>query len=264
METPEYQFFPDVSKKPDRAFVLPDYPTIVIFYYCGYSKNPAGVEFLRMPANASHTSILQIIQPNIRNRNIEPGSVVFVQQTAEWTLIPDELYKPELKRNYLEIVHELIEKQEVGVDPVTEIQAKLVYSSSPDYLVGEMQNSHVIRYWISASVRHNSTKPSVFPAFYCNFGEKFLDMLVLENGKAKLCNRFYLNSSEETLYHILNVIKLKGGKPERDKIFLSGRIIKDSPTFQLINRYLAHPEFLKIKAYHSDEFISWQYFAFLY
>lgn len=165
---------------------------------------------------------------------IFPGSI--------YTIIPNVLYNPSNEEEYFSFSHQLPSGYLISSTILTQTDARIIYATNSAWL-------QIINDFFPTSIRlpqsacfinfilprfRNSTNTTLFLNLY---NEDF-DLLVLEQGKLKLCNNYVYKSAEDVAYYTLFVMDQLSLNPETIVLNLSGKVDGKSPLLRLLRKYI--------------------------
>lgn len=134
------------------------------------------------------------------------------------------------------------ENKDLEVESLTAQEVEVIYGVSK--LVGKFINkiSDELEVFHLSTVLANEVYPSTKPTLSAHIENGILHVLHSDVDNFKYYNQFTCLNENDYLYFILLAFKELGLKPEEHRLFLSGRVDKLSPIYQLIQNYIRDVE----------------------
>ncbi len=185
--------------------------------------------------------------------------------TLTYTPVPSELFKENETASLMNFVQEQNEYQ--AHDLMTEMisngiwliyqnvqwQKLMVEKLIPDCTV---HNNTVL---FAQSVMKDQSELTATYVFVC---ENYFDVLILENRKLLLLNRFSFTTSKDFCYYLIGSLKSSGLNPSDSIIFLAGEILPESEIISLLRRYVSDVRFAECSGIQfPEEMIPHRYFT---
>jgi hypothetical protein len=164
------------------------------------------------------------------------------------TLIPNRLYQEAEKGAYLQQVTELRPEDKVEVDVLPQLGVCNVY------VVEKEVEAFARRAFPACRLAHQITAllPALRslavqqegPAVFAHLKAGQFHLFVFEGGDLLLANTFPYKNAKDFIYYVLMAFQQTGLNPEQQKLYFSGRLLKDSEIYKEAYRYIRQIEFL--------------------
>lgn len=174
---------------------------------------------------------------------------VCIVPSNQYTLVPNALYAPKKKEEYLSFIFNVHPGSQISTSDVTSEDAKLIYATSMAYnqIAQDFFPSAVILSRAAALINY------VLPRFrnrpsslmFINLYRDEFDLLVLENGKMIFCNNYTYKAPEDLVYYTLFVMDQLSINPEKAEVNMSGNISIKSDLLKLLRKYIRFVSILK-------------------
>lgn len=163
-------------------------------------------------------------------------------------LVPARLFDPSRPALYLQQITQLSADSEVLSEPVSGLDAYLVFSLPQSIASHWSQRYPHWRYWHILSVllpplhRHaQQLQEEVMHAF---FQGSSLRVFVWRDGRLLLSNVFTCPTTKDFLYFCLLAIELSGCNLTQVKVFLLGELTQEGDIYTLLRRYIGRLAFM--------------------
>ncbi|CAH1001509.1 hypothetical protein LEM8419_02412 [Neolewinella maritima] len=200
------------------------------------SELPA-VEAVDRPAR-----LAQLVEADVRLRDLRYGNVLLGWDTPAFTLVPDDLFDGTQARSYLEQLTVVGLEDEVRHETYHELGSSLVYVARRDDLLETARLFHTPRIqhyagglltaWASRARRLQHE------AISCSVRGKRLLLAGHRNGKLLYYNTFTWESSQDAVYYLLLAYTQAGFSPSRAALYLSGEIGTTDELYYQFYRYV--------------------------
>ena len=165
------------------------------------------------------------------------------------TLVPESLYKKEVKDRYLKLNHQLLDTEKIHAEKLQNIDAYMVYTSD-DTLRQTLQKQ-----FPGITLKHASStlidalliqhKNEAEPGFIAHVYPTHFELVHINKRKLIYYNSFEYQSREDFLYFLLFTAEQLGLNPESMELLLTGEVKKQSPLYELLYTYIRYISFGK-------------------
>ncbi len=202
------------------------------------------------------------------------NKILFLDALSENTLIPKAFYDERYKDMAFDAVCTVEERKNIRSDSVLTGEIHNLYAEDPDIM---QLNGNLFEG--RASYRHHITNlcdniQKYLPAnsfqknIFINVRNRSFDVIIFDQKKLIFANSFSYQSKEDFIYFILFVFEQHHLDPEKDKVFLSGDIMRNSNLHKMLEKYVRYSDFIKRNdtmkyAYFFDEIPDHLYFSLL-
>lgn len=164
-----------------------------------------------------------------------------------FTLVPETLYDPAHKEDYLRLHSELNPLQDVvlsyrhsglgalnifSVDAASYETLQELFPRRPLQIVH--QTSALIRSVLHHTDRNAARNVNIFVE------RNYVTILVVSQNGLEFCNVFQYHSPEDFIYYIIFVMQEQKMNPEQESITVWGDITHDSSLFNILQKYIRH------------------------
>jgi len=170
--------------------------------------------------------------------------VIWQSQTS--TLVPAPLFDIGARESYLQFNQGLDAGDVVISDNIRNADAYNIFAVPAELYtaVGSLHprihhHASVLIETLLLLNRHNINPMQVF----VNVHTGFFDMVVINERKLRFYNSFAYNSVEDFIYFVLYVFEQLKLMPEKDMVTLSGQILKNSPIYDIMYKYIRYLTF---------------------
>lgn len=181
--------------------------------------------------------------------NAAPKKVKIAFLNAKSTLVPDRLFNGAEEKTYLSQVTALEDNDQIKTDQLTQVEAKNVYALDRQLLNLSLQQ------FPGASICHISTallngfqqvaaKREKTHQLFLHVRTTEVYTFLFEGGNLKFSNSFPYQSTRDFIYYILMIYDQFKLETERNPVYLSGQLLKDSDVYRLLFRYINNIEFV--------------------
>jgi hypothetical protein len=164
-----------------------------------------------------------------------------------YTLIPEELFKENEKKSYLEFLYgeEKIINSQIEVSVIHSNNTSVLLSVTPEWQKKcvEFIDKKVIQnqvYSYISKVLANENKRGIFVNVYDNNFD-----IVIKDEIIKYINRFEFETAKDFSYFIVGLVKTIEWNSFDECIYFSGNIMEESELINIIKRYFKEITFLK-------------------
>ncbi|MEL7223222.1 MAG: DUF3822 family protein, partial [Bacteroidota bacterium] len=167
----------------------------------------------------------------------------------KFTLVPDRLFNPDERQQYLQDLTNLTTEEAVIADLIPELDVVLVYAHNEKRLADWRRNFVAIRFYhvltplLKQLAQHAST--SGLPTMYAYIRDGYLFVVGLDRNKLQFCNVFVCKAAKDFLYYLLLAYEQCGWKTNKVALKLFGEVVAEAEIYKLFYRYIKDVEFLK-------------------
>jgi hypothetical protein len=171
------------------------------------------------------------------------GETILIANSMAVTLLPDQFFAQDKKREILEKVCTLRKTDQV-YDRIIKNRKLMLLYAVPEKIIelskrfaGEVKILHTAECLISLSdqVKSSDHQRGVVMA---EVQGHTLDILVIKEDRILLLNRYSLNDPSDFIYHALNTMKQLDLDRESIPIYLSGLIHEEHELYGLLGKYI--------------------------
>jgi hypothetical protein len=184
---------------------------------------------------------------------------ILIYSAQRFTLVPEQFMgSQDLQDKYFNINFTKEEKETLHKDYIETLKTYNVYGidETAQKLISHIDFDTII-HSITTYLKSILTSLNISEAssIYIDIQNTYFTVTLFQYGILQLCNSFPYKTSEDILYHILNISKHFNLDTEKETYRFSGILYQDSPLFNLIFKYIRHPEFINHPSalnYHSS------------
>ncbi len=178
------------------------------------------------------------------------GKIYVVHENVESVLIPTELFNANSTQEYLKLVYGEKEnsicfsnqlKHEETIVNVFRIDSVLYESLCANFKISQHFHSYTSLLQLVFQHKLYQGKNWIKLVFY----EKYFIVTLIKDDQLQLIQTFNYQSSEDVLYHIMNVINQHDILIDSLNVLISGKIDLDKTTYILIQQYFSNIEIEK-------------------
>ncbi|MGH2644707.1 MAG: DUF3822 family protein, partial [Chitinophagaceae bacterium] len=153
----------------------------------------------------------------------------------EFTLVPDTLFNPAFKKEYLTFLNPEYPDQSFYTDPIESLKAVNVYSvdkNTAGYLRKEFKNAkyyHAETVFLSSIMKQTDTNAN---HLYVRVQQGHITVTVMAAGRLKLIQPYPIYHGVDVYYFILNAIKSLQLGDQKVEVFVSGQINEESSVYK--------------------------------
>ncbi|WP_299100562.1 DUF3822 family protein [uncultured Winogradskyella sp.] len=177
------------------------------------------------------------------------NDVLVIHQNELATLVPEKLYDPENKVDYLKFNSKILRNDFITEDHISvndSVNVYVPYVNINNYIFetfGEFVYKHSSSILIDSFLQNPETKEEE-PVVYINVNKTTIELLVLENNKLQLFNTFEYHSKEDFIYYVLFVFEQLKLDVETTTTLLSGNIVIGDQNFVMLYLYIRNVTFI--------------------
>ncbi|RAJ02246.1 uncharacterized protein DUF3822 [Chitinophaga skermanii] len=175
--------------------------------------------------------------------------VLLAFDTQDNTLVPSEFFDPQLKKEYLHVVHPEKMHEAVLYDIVEEMGIVHVYAVDKDvlgFLRKEFSSDRVVH--TNAALMKSYSKSADIHRFD---GVAFIDiqahqfvLTIFKNGKLLLQQQFFYQSGLDVVYYTINALRQLQLSEQQVKVKLGGALSNDSVIYTELNKFIPQMEWI--------------------
>ncbi len=183
------------------------------------------------------------------NKNFK--SVHFGIVTQKSTLVPKELFDKEHLRTFFEFNQNLSDVEELHFNYLKNTEVYNIFAIPSDVttlLVNrfpEIQFYHHGSPFIENALEAARALKMKLPSIHVNVNDNFIDIVGISGEKMVLYNNEKYTTTEDILYHLLNVAKQLEMKLSRCYLFVSGDVDENEKTGKTLKRYFPNLRYAK-------------------
>ncbi|MFC2152327.1 DUF3822 family protein [Bacteroidota bacterium] len=176
-------------------------------------------------------------------------STKLIWLTSKNTLIPNSYFKKENLKKYFEFNQKLDDLDEIHYKKLKYVEANSVYVISSQIANIFIKKFSKISFYNQqipfiehALFKYHSESKKVF----VNINDRFIDLMITENGKLLLYNNFAYKTEMDMIYYILYVFDHFKLDTQNTDLILSGLIDKKATTYAKLKEFINHIKFDKL------------------
>ena len=219
-----------VDMERNKFVMLEDYELITVF-------TPAQV--------AEQLQLIGRENPLLKEQNWKTIRVAISNQ--HFTLVPETLYDPAHRQDYLRLNSELNTQEDVvlsyrhgGLEAVNifSVDAAAYKALHGLFPRKQVQMVHQTSALIRSILHHTDRSPA---RHMCIFVERgYVTILVVSQSGLEFCNVFQYQTPEDFIYFIVFVMQEQKLNPEQETLLAWGDITHDSSLFHILQKYVRH------------------------
>lgn len=166
------------------------------------------------------------------------------------TLIPDPLFKRDNLKDYFSFNHTLEESENILYNKIRRIDAWCVYTVPLDLtklLEGQFPGIKIFHHSVPFihTILQDKNINQELPCVFINLHGSFFDIAVTKKDSLSHYNCFPYKHVNDLLYFILHVFEQMKLPQETTKVFLSGKVTRQSSFYENLRRYVKNLEFTR-------------------
>lgn len=162
-----------------------------------------------------------------------------------FTLVPETLFDPEHKLDYLRLHSDLdLQNDHVHYYRHSNMEAVNIFTvdKTIEQEVSGLFSDQAIQYVHQTSalikgVLHQAGRNTV-KNLYIFVERNYVTILIVNESGLQFCNIFHFLSPEDFIYYIVFVMQEQKLNPEQETIYVWGDIMHDSPLFNILQKYI--------------------------
>tara|TARA_R110002051_G_scaffold4124_1_gene21933 strand:+ start:290505 stop:291311 length:807 start_codon:yes stop_codon:yes gene_type:complete len=177
-------------------------------------------------------------------------SVLIIHQNELSTLIPKDLYKDNLKADYLKFNSKILKTDFITEDAIT------INNSVNVYVPYVNINNYIFDTFGAFVYKHASTLlidnllqqliQSEDATIHINVNKSTIEVAVVEKNKLQLVNTFDYHSKEDFMYYVLFVFEQLKLDVETCQVMLSGKIDENDELYSILYNYIRHIKIINL------------------
>ncbi len=174
-------------------------------------------------------------------------TIEVIHQNDLYTLVPKDLFDPNILKEYLKYNVQVLENDFVVYDDLDQHEIITVYIPYTNI------NNFFFETFGSFTYKHSSTiltssllsqeKNSDRATVFANMNEKSFDLIIINKGKLILANTFNHETKEDFLYYLMFTTEQLQLNPEDFVLVFLGDIQKDSEYSDMAHKYIRHVDY---------------------
>ena len=191
---------------------------------------------------------IDLIIPEVHNLKMNYRKKILIYSGQRFTLVPDEfLQNHDLAEKYFTINFSKETNESVLRDYIDKLKVYNVYGIDESIRKFNGQVSfdlkfHSISTYLKSIISNSNITDS--HSIFIDIQNTFFTITLFQYGILQLCNSFPYKSSEEILYHILNISKHFDINPDKERYHFSGILYQNSPLYELLYKYFRQLELM--------------------
>jgi len=197
--------------------------------------------------------------PEVHSLKMNYRKKILIYSGQRFTLVPDRFMENhELAEKYFYINFSREEKESLHNDYIEPLKTYNIFGidETAQKLV-EHIDFDIVFHSISSYLRTilstlNISEPN---SIFIDIQNTYFTISLFQYGILQLCNSFPYKTSEDILYHIINISKHFNLDTDKETYRFSGILYPDSPLYNLIYKYIRQPELIMHPSglnYHSS------------
>jgi hypothetical protein len=191
-------------------------------------------------------SNMDTLIPEVHSLIMNYRKKILIYSGQRFTLVPEQfLENHELIEKYFNINFAKEDRETLHKDYVEPLKAFNVFGieEAAQKLIGHI-DFDIIIHSISTYLKSIITSLNISEAnsIYIDIQNSYFTVTLFQYGILQLCNSFPYKTSEDILYHIINISKHFNLDSEKETYHFSGILYQDSPLFNLLYKYIRQPE----------------------
>jgi hypothetical protein len=231
------------------------------------------VDFGKFRTFKTFREVLTTFNNDHRWLGLPYSSVVIFYESLNTTLVPSPLYLNDEKKNFADFNFKSGSGLQVFSEKIRNLDSYIIYSVHEailDFWAGVYPNhtsfSHAGRF-IDLVLLFNKNTPLQKKVFI-NLRKSCVDIAVPEGNKLLFFNSFEFRTREDFIYYVIFVMEQLAINPAEAELMLTGFIEKNSPMFDILNKYVKTTLFLSRShsfkySYHLNEIPDHYFFTVL-
>jgi hypothetical protein len=186
--------------------------------------------------------------PEVHSLKMNYRKKILIYSGQKFTLVPEKfLSNTNLIENYIHINFVKEEKETIHKDYIDLFKVYNIFSidDTTQKLISHIEFDKtyhsITAYLKSIQTSLNISEPN---SVFIDIQSNYFTVTLFQYGIMQLCNSYPYKSTEEILYHIINISKHFNLDIELDTFRFSGVIYPDSSLYKLIYKYIHKLEFL--------------------
>ena len=175
------------------------------------------------------------------------GEVRILFNQAPYSWIPNAFYKVGKEREVLDFQHKTPFSDQIFTKDLPALDAKMIFAV-PDNLVRFFDQRfpmcsfwHAVYPWLKHGIsRWNNEEKSRLMA---RVTDSSFDLMLWQNKRMEYVNTFEYTNAEDFLYYLLFTMEQLNLDPEEIDLELSGQVVKTSPIFEYVWKYVRNVSF---------------------
>lgn len=176
--------------------------------------------------------------------------VLLAFDSQDSTLVPEALFQPALKKDYLHVTHQEKMHEAVLVDLLPELGMVHVFATDKDvlgFLRKEFSTTNVVHASSALLKTYRNDRDVQFSdgVVFIEIQPQHFALTIYAAGRLLLQQQFAYRSGLDIVYYITNALRELGLDEQQAKIKLGGAVMHDSQVYQELNRFLPRLDWVK-------------------
>jgi hypothetical protein len=185
-----------------------------------------------------------LLQEYVQSRELNSSSyhsVTLVFNINEFALIPSGKYTHEFNKELLELMHGDLLDLDFNADKSDHFNLVNVFGVQREIHVilenifPEANRMHQFNGYLNAVAQQSDRLPQEFMRLY--FSPSHMDILIIKDGKLQFLQKYYIETSDDVIYHLLTVVEEFELKKDKIITHVGGLIEVDSIMFLEIKKH---------------------------
>lgn len=176
--------------------------------------------------------------------------VLLAFDSQDSTLVPEALFQPALKKDYLHVTHQEKMHEAVLVDLLPELGMVHVFATDKDvlgFLRKEFSTTNVVHASSALLKTYRNDRDVQFSdgVVFIEIQPQHFALTIYAAGRLLLQQQFTYRSGLDIVYYITNALRELGLDEQQAKIKLGGAVMHDSQVYLELNRFLPRLDWVK-------------------
>jgi len=186
--------------------------------------------------------------PEVHALKMNYRKKILIYSGQRFTLVPDSfLENPQLTEKYFNINFTRDEKETLHKDHIDSLKTYNIFSidETSQKLIGHI-DFDMIKHSISTYLKSLLLTLNIAESnsIFIDIQNNYFTVTLFQYGILQLCNSYPYKTSEDILYHIINISKHFNLEIDRETYRFSGILYQDSSLFYLLNKYIRYTGFI--------------------
>ncbi|MBL6962633.1 MAG: DUF3822 family protein [Bacteroidetes bacterium] len=216
------------------------------------SFDPAENKFIKLVDYHFQAAVFNIdsndLKSEIPELTMDSSKKVLAINNENSSLVPSAFMKKDISEDILKLNFNISEDKECQWEHIPAIDSYLVYGRGKEFLKiaslfrpdKSIHCSSALLNSLLAKTYYSDSKD-----MFIDISESFFRIFLINNRKFELFNSYPYKNSEDILYHLMNVTDHFEFNTNTDNYHFSGLITKDSDFYELLQKYIRYPFFLR-------------------
>ncbi|GAB4132565.1 MAG: hypothetical protein OHK0045_05960 [Raineya sp.] len=177
------------------------------------------------------------------------GEVAIIARSGGFVYVPEPYFDDMQKEAYLRFHPKNIENMSLyshyhsrnALYSVFQVEQEFVNWAKKSYPNKDIKVLHQADVFLASAL--NEVDATYESNIFIDIENRYMNMLIVQNGQILLYNRYYYQSPQDFVYFLLFAIDELQVNPDSVRTLLYGEISKDSGIFNLLQKYVRNVEF---------------------